>query len=120
MLKILALVLVVGAAAPVVHVPNVVGLPYEHAKERLHARGLEVGIVVPGHCPRPVGVVCRQNPQAGRTVDITEPIHLIVSMRTACGIGCWPACGESVPHAAVTSQLRIPSVTPSRATIGID
>jgi hypothetical protein len=41
MLKILALVLVVGVAAPVVQVPNVVGLPYEQAKRRLHARGLE-------------------------------------------------------------------------------
>jgi beta-lactam-binding protein with PASTA domain len=76
MLKILALVLVVGV---VVQVPNVVGLPYDQAKRRLHARGLEVGVVVPGHCARPVGVVCRQNPQAGRKVDITEPVHLIVS-----------------------------------------
>jgi len=79
MLKILAFVLVVGVAAAVVQVPNVVGLPYEQAKQRLHARGLEVGVVVPGHCPRPVGVVCRQNPQAGRKVDITEPVRLIVS-----------------------------------------
>jgi beta-lactam-binding protein with PASTA domain len=77
MLKILALVLVV--AAPVVQVPNVVGLSYEGARARLHARGLEVGNVVPGHCDRPVGAVCRQNPQAGRKVDITEPVHLIVS-----------------------------------------
>ena len=79
MLKILALVFVVGVAAPVIQVPNVVGLPYEQAKRRLHSRGLEVGVVVPGHCARPVGVVCRQNPQAGRKVDITEPVHLIVS-----------------------------------------
>jgi beta-lactam-binding protein with PASTA domain len=79
MLKILALILVVGVAAPVVQVPSVIGLSYERAKERLHARGLEVGVVVPGHCSRPVGVVCRQNPQAGRKVDITEPVHLIVS-----------------------------------------
>jgi beta-lactam-binding protein with PASTA domain len=79
MLKILALVLVVGVAAPVVQVPNVVGLPYEQAKRRLHTRGLEVGVVVPGHCNRPVGAVCRQNPQAGRKVAKTEPVHLIVS-----------------------------------------
>lgn len=79
MLKILALVLVLGVAAPVVQVPNVVGLTFEHAKRRLHARGLQVGTVVPGHCNRPVGAVCRQNPQAGRKVDITEPVHLIVS-----------------------------------------
>jgi len=77
MLNILALVLVVGMT--VVQVPNVVGLPYEQAKRRLHTRGLEVGVVVPGHCDRPVGAVCRQNPQAGRKVDITEPVHLIVS-----------------------------------------
>jgi beta-lactam-binding protein with PASTA domain len=77
MLNILALVLVV--AASVVQVPNVVGLSYEQAKQRLQARGLQVGNVVPGHCPRPVGAVCRQNPQAGRKVDITEPVHLIVS-----------------------------------------
>jgi hypothetical protein len=32
MLRILALALVVGVAAPVVQVPNVVGLPYEQAK----------------------------------------------------------------------------------------
>ena len=78
-LKMLALVLVVGVAAPVVQVPNVVGLSYERAKARLYARGLQVGNVVPGHCDRPVGAVCRQNPQAGRKVDITEPVHLIVS-----------------------------------------
>lgn len=62
-----------------VAMPKVVGLPYEEAKRRLHARGLQVGVVVPGHCPRPVGVVCRQNPQSGRKVDITEPVNLIVS-----------------------------------------
>ena len=77
MLKILALVLVI--APPVVQVPNVVGLPYEQAKQRLDAVGLQVGNVEPGHCPRAIGVVCRQNPQAGRKVDITEPVHLIVS-----------------------------------------
>ena len=66
MLKILALVLVLGVAAPVVQVPNVVGLPYEQAKRRLHTRGLEVGFVVPGHCNRQVGAVCRQNPQGAR------------------------------------------------------
>jgi beta-lactam-binding protein with PASTA domain len=77
MLKILALVLVV--AAPVVQVPNVVGLSYAQAKTRLNDRGLQVGNVIPGHCDRPVGAVCRQNPQAGRKVDITEPVHLIVS-----------------------------------------
>jgi serine/threonine-protein kinase len=79
MLNILALVLVLGVAAPVVKVPNVVGLSYEQAKRRLHTRGLEVGVVVPGHCDRPVGAVCRQNPQAGREVAKTEPVHLIVS-----------------------------------------
>jgi beta-lactam-binding protein with PASTA domain len=77
MLKILALVLVV--AAQVVQVPNVVGLSYEKAKTRINDRGLQVGNVEPGYCSRPVGAVCRQNPQAGRKVDITEPVHLIVS-----------------------------------------
>jgi beta-lactam-binding protein with PASTA domain len=73
MLKILALVVVV--AAPIVQVPDVVGLSYEQAKQRLDAVGLQVGNVEPGHCPRPIGVVCRQNPQAGRKVDITEPVR---------------------------------------------
>jgi len=79
MLNILALVLVVGVAAPVIQVPNVVGLSYERAKARLNARGLQTGNVVPGYCQQPIGAVCRQNPQAGRKVDITEPVHLIVS-----------------------------------------
>lgn len=63
----------------VVQVPNVVGLSYERAKARLHAKGFEVFTAYPGHCNRPVGVVCRQNPQAGRKVDVTEPVRLIVS-----------------------------------------
>ena len=75
-LTILALMLVVVGS---VVVPNVVGLPYEQAKQRLEARGLQVGTVVPGHCDRPVGAVCRQNPQAGRTVEPTELVHLIIS-----------------------------------------
>jgi beta-lactam-binding protein with PASTA domain len=67
-------------AQPTVVVPNVVGLPYEQAKTRLADRGLQVDVVVnAGHCNRPVGAVCRQNPQAGRKVDPTEPVHLIVS-----------------------------------------
>ena len=64
---------------PTVVVPNVVGLSYERAKTRLHARGLEVVTAYPGHCAKPVGAVCRQNPQAGRKVDVIEPVHLIVS-----------------------------------------
>jgi beta-lactam-binding protein with PASTA domain len=64
---------------PTVAVPKVVGLSYEQAKTRINERGLQVGNVEPGHCTRPVGAVCRQNPQAGRKVDITEPVHLIVS-----------------------------------------
>ena len=64
---------------PTVQVPNVVGLSYERAKTRINDRGLQVGNVVPGYCNRPVGTVCRQNPQAGRKVDVIEPVHLIVS-----------------------------------------
>ena len=73
------LVAVLLFGGPVVEVPNVVGLSYEQAKTRINDRGLQVGTIVPGHCPRPIGVVCRQNPQAGRKVDITEPVHMIVS-----------------------------------------
>jgi serine/threonine-protein kinase len=73
------LVAVLLFGGPTVEVPNVVGLSYEQAKTRINDRGLQVGNVEPGYCNRPVGAVCRQNPQAGRTVDITEPVHLIVS-----------------------------------------
>jgi beta-lactam-binding protein with PASTA domain len=66
-------------AQPTVVVPNVVGLSYEQAKTRLADRGLQVGNVEPGHCYQPIGAVCRQNPQAGREVDVIEPVHLIVS-----------------------------------------
>jgi beta-lactam-binding protein with PASTA domain len=79
MMTWLLLLLLYAVPQQTVVVPKVVGLSYEHAKARLHARGLQVGNVVPGHCDRPVGAVCRQNPQAGRKVDITEPVHLIVS-----------------------------------------
>ena len=64
---------------PTVAVPKVVGLSYEQAKTRINKRGLQVGNVEPGYCYQPVGAVCRQNPQAGRKVDPTEVIHLIVS-----------------------------------------
>jgi len=78
-LLLLLLYVVPPQTVPVVQVPNVVGLPYERAKQRLQAVGLQVGNVVPGHCPRPIGAVCRQNPRGGRKVDIIEPVHLIVS-----------------------------------------
>ncbi len=74
-----ALLIAVCLLGGSVEVPNVVGLSYEQAKTRLTDRGFQVGNVVPGHCPQPIGAVCRQNPHAGRTVNITEPVHLIVS-----------------------------------------
>jgi hypothetical protein len=37
------------------------------------------GALASRHCDRPIGAVCRQNPQAGRKVAKTEPVHLIVS-----------------------------------------
>jgi len=73
------LVAVLLFGGQIVEVPNVVGLSYEQAKARLGDRGLQVGNVEPGYCYQPVGAVCRQNPQAGRKVDPTEVIHLIVS-----------------------------------------
>ena len=73
------LVAVLLFGGPVVDVPNVVGLSYEQANTRINDRGLQVGNVEPGYCNQPVGAVCRQNPQAGRKVDPTEVIHLIVS-----------------------------------------
>lgn len=72
------------ARSDVAVVPDVVGLSELHARQVLRSAGMSVEVeVVPAGpaCRTEPGLVCRQDPRLGRTVEPTSLVVIVVAAR---------------------------------------
>jgi eukaryotic-like serine/threonine-protein kinase len=79
--KGLKIVLTVGEGPEVAKVPNLIGLNYSEAEDKLQEAGFQLGGVKQVSSETvPAGVIAEQDPQAGTTLDQESYVYLTTSI----------------------------------------
>jgi eukaryotic-like serine/threonine-protein kinase len=90
-------------------VPNFSGLSEDRAREDAKTAGFdEIEVVEEESNEHPVGTVIRQNPEAGKVVDRTQPIRLVIAKAVP-----QPTPTPVPPSTPPVTPTPTPSVTPS-------